>query len=274
MTMKSKILNIIVNSHLEIKSYSKLKEYIDFCLNKNVNQHIPFKTARHHILPKALSCFPEYKNLYENVWNSSYLLHQDHYNAHFLLAEAIKNPSIMYAWNAMKNKNKIKYDINIYEESIEYANLKEEFLKLHSKERKGKKRSTASIQKQKDSIKLNGHPRGMLGKKNPRSEEAKKNISESLKGKKKSNKHKEKLSHAKQGKNNPTFGTKSMYFLNYNKAIKIHLIPFYMEQGWKLGQIQKPHKPREQVRCPHCDKVGDISNLKRWHFNNCKLMKF
>lgn len=24
------------------------------------------------------------------------------------------------------------------------------------------------------------------------------------------------------------------------------------------------------VTCPHCGKIGDNSNMKRWHFNNCK----
>ena len=29
-------------------------------------------------------------------------------------------------------------------------------------------------------------------------------------------------------------------------------------------------KNRERVMCPHCDKTGDISNMKRWHFDKCK----
>jgi hypothetical protein len=28
--------------------------------------------------------------------------------------------------------------------------------------------------------------------------------------------------------------------------------------------------PREQVTCPHCGKTGDISGMKRYHFDNCK----
>lgn len=35
----------------------------------------------------------------------------------------------------------------------------------------------------------------------------------------------------------------------------------------KLG---KPN-PRKKTTCPHCSKYGDISLLKRWHFDNCKM---
>jgi hypothetical protein len=26
-----------------------------------------------------------------------------------------------------------------------------------------------------------------------------------------------------------------------------------------------------RITCPHCDRVGDSSNMRRWHFDNCKL---
>ncbi len=37
----------------------------------------------------------------------------------------------------------------------------------------------------------------------------------------------------------------------------------------------KKFKKREQedVTCPHCDKVGRIEAMKRWHFDNCKFKK-
>jgi ribosomal protein S27AE len=30
---------------------------------------------------------------------------------------------------------------------------------------------------------------------------------------------------------------------------------------------------REKVNCPHCGKLADISNAKRWHFDNCKSIQ-
>ena len=31
--------------------------------------------------------------------------------------------------------------------------------------------------------------------------------------------------------------------------------------------------PQIKAECPHCNKVGGISMMKRWHFDNCKLSK-
>jgi hypothetical protein len=40
----------------------------------------------------------------------------------------------------------------------------------------------------------------------------------------------------------------------------------------KMRKPTGPHsKPRELLTCPHCQKIADSSNAKRWHFNNCKL---
>jgi hypothetical protein len=30
-------------------------------------------------------------------------------------------------------------------------------------------------------------------------------------------------------------------------------------------------KSREPVKCPHCGKIGDVMNMKRWHFDKCKF---
>lgn len=34
----------------------------------------------------------------------------------------------------------------------------------------------------------------------------------------------------------------------------------------------KPKGPQTIVVCPHCTKPGAISNMKRWHFDNCKTL--
>lgn len=30
------------------------------------------------------------------------------------------------------------------------------------------------------------------------------------------------------------------------------------------------HKNRDKITCPHCNLILDVSNAKRWHFDNCK----
>ena len=45
----------------------------------------------------------------------------------------------------------------------------------------------------------------------------------------------------------------------------------------------KPHTPEHnnlkchqnnliKLTCPHCNKTGQLANMKRWHFDNCKLV--
>lgn len=31
-------------------------------------------------------------------------------------------------------------------------------------------------------------------------------------------------------------------------------------------------KPQQKITCPHCNKVGGVPGMKRYHFNNCKFM--
>ena len=38
----------------------------------------------------------------------------------------------------------------------------------------------------------------------------------------------------------------------------------------KLNPNRKK-KEDPKIKCPHCDKVGIPANMKRWHFDNCKL---
>ena len=57
--------------------------------------------------------------------------------------------------------------------------------------------------------------------------------------------------------------------------------PFFGKEGPFSGHIHKEStiqiisskailRSQEKVKCPHCDKEGNIINMRRWHFNNCK----
>lgn len=42
-------------------------------------------------------------------------------------------------------------------------------------------------------------------------------------------------------------------------------------RGHNKGKKWKQKTKRKNiVMCPHCNKTGDASGLKRWHFDNCK----
>lgn len=80
---------------------------------------------------------------------------------------------------------------------------------------------------------------GMSTKGIPKSEEHKQNISKSRKGLSLSEYHKNSM-------RKPKNKTDNMSFHNNNKII---------------------------IECPHCGKSGQLPNMKRWHFDNCKLKR-
>jgi len=45
-------------------------------------------------------------------------------------------------------------------------------------------------------------------------------------------------------------------------------------QAKLLAKIKRPDlikNNKKTVECPHCKKIGPIFNMKRWHFDNCKV---
>jgi group I intron endonuclease len=81
----------------------------------------------------------------------------------------------------------------------------------------------------------------MLGDKNP------------MYGKLRSDEEKQKLSEIASGINNPYYGKK------HSEEV--------------LEKMRDAHRNRPLVVCPHCNKQGILSNMKRWHLDNCKEKK-
>ena len=88
---------------LNVIDENKVLEYINFCLENDEKCKTKFETASHHILPKSI--FKEFACLKTNLWNSVHLTHKNHYIAHSILAEAINEKEIIYAWKRMNNSN-------------------------------------------------------------------------------------------------------------------------------------------------------------------------
>ena len=102
------------------------------------------------------------------------------------------------------------------------------------------------------------------------SEESKAKISSSHIGKTLSIEHRAKLCIARIGKSSPNKGKKS----STETKAKLSAIHFGSKRSdetkasmsaWQKGV------PKEVVDCPHCSKSGGISNMKRYHFDNCKF---
>lgn len=100
-------------------------------------------------------------------------------------------------------------------------------------------------------------------------------------GKKRTNEFKERQSKRFSGENNPMYGKKQTnefkenrkaYFLGENNPGK-HKTD---ETKRKISESKQgvpsklKGKPVERIRCPHCNTIGGINIMKRWHFENCK----
>jgi hypothetical protein len=84
----------------------------------------------------------------------------------------------------------------------------------------------------------------------PLSKEHKQKISDTIKGKKRkplSKEHKQKISESEKGK-------------------KIS------DESRQKMSIARRGIPKSKLICPHCSKEGGINNMKRWHFENCKVL--
>ena len=88
-------------------------------------------------------------------------------------------------------------------------------------------------------------------------------------GKKRSDATKQKISESQRGKNNPFFGKKhspeSKKKMSEIQKGRIHS----PETKKKIGESNKG-KSHERITCPNCNKTGGNSNMKRWHFDNCR----
>jgi group I intron endonuclease len=75
-------------------------------------------------------------------------------------------------------------------------------------------------------------------------------INNPMYGKRKSDEEKQNLSEKLKGEKNPYYGKK------------------HSEEA--LNKMRLAHTNRPNIKCPHCPMSGIVSNMKRWHFDNCK----
>lgn len=127
----------------------------------------------------------------------------------------------------------------------------------------------------------------VAGKSNPmfgktHTDETKHKISKSKKNKKLSDETKYKMSKSHTGKKlseshiermkiNHTGFTNKNHSLEtkYKMSVASKGRPKSKEHSRKISESLK-NKKQTNTACPHCDKTGGISNMKRWHFDNCK----
>lgn len=69
------------------------------------------------------------------------------------------------------------------------------------------------------------------------------------------------------------FDKQEISISNFLKWCKNEDFPELKLQKSNSMSIAKKGIPMRKVVCPHCNKVGGVSRMKQYHFNNCKLYK-
>jgi hypothetical protein len=87
--------------------------------------------------------------------------------------------------------------------------------------------------------------------------DAKKGIPGNRKGERHTNEARLKMSNARKGIKHDPHSAETIQKISDAKKGK---------PAWNKGI------PSEQVICPHCGKIGGISNMKRYHFDNCNVI--
>jgi hypothetical protein len=193
-------------------------------------------TEKHHIIPRTLGGSDDASNIV--VFTG-----REHFIAHLLLAK-IYGGSMWHAAHMMSNMKRYT--------NRKYEKVREEHAKQVSLKHSGKVVSEETR------------------KKISENKERSAKISQTLKGRPKSEEHKEaykkarlagggwvvseeqkrKVSKKLSGQGNPMWGK------THNEEVR------------KI--ISEANK--QKVSCPHCGKTGGIAIMKRWHFGNCKVL--
>jgi len=208
------------------------------------NRIIEGYTEKHHIIPKCMGG----NDIKTNIVR---LTPKEHYLCHRLLCEIYpsKNGLVFAYWMMCKAASKgqeREYRIT----AREYERLRVEYSRV-LKERpiwnKGLTKEDERVAKYGNAKRWNS---GLKKGENPILDELHRKATESRKGKPLSNNHK----------------------TNISKALKGRLVSDETKQ--KLAESLKGNLPSKYWKmhiCPKCGKIGKGPNMKRYHFENCRV---
>ncbi|MEI7758540.1 MAG: hypothetical protein WCI80_05845 [Bacteroidota bacterium] len=92
-----------------------------------------------------------------------------------------------------------------------------------------------------------------------------------------SKEHKEKISKSCKNRETPSEETRQRLSNALKGKLKSESAKEAFRQGWKKRKAsgKDNNNPfKERITCPHCGLTGQTTNMKRWHFNNCKKLIF
>jgi len=97
-------------------------------------------------------------------------------------------------------------------------------------------------------------------------------ISETLKGKSKTPEHRKKLSDSAKKRKASNETKKKMSDAQKGRIITWDLKANTPELRKRKSELMSGIS-KQKIACPHCNKIGGLPQMKRWHFDNCKDKK-
>lgn len=219
------------------ENFHMIKRYDKF-ISSRKNRTVPAFAHIHHILPKALDMYPEYRNLNEFAWNGISLTPREHFLAHWMLAKIFPGTSQSRTFYYMMNNSSVAKS-----KDYELARLShiENMKTIYTQERnakisnalKGRKKSPEHIEK------LLGHEV---------SESTRQKLRERNIGRKHTTETRQKMSDCKQGisrgnhsdkgKTNISNAKKSAGLKWYNDGSQSKLFSDPAPTGWIKGRLK------------------------------------
>ena len=215
------------------KHYDLLIESRRNLIRSKVKGQCDFSYEYHHIKPKCLGGTDSSDNIV-------LLTPREHYIAHWLLWKATRNTKLAFAFISMAFTNKDKRRLT----SVQYERARQTQRNIISEFNTGRKRTPEQIER----------------------------VAKAHRGKKRSEETKQKLKDAWviRRLTPVTEETKS----KLSESIKA---------AWQNEELREAARQRKieynkifnttEFICPHCGKVGKGPNMKRYHFDKCKILK-
>jgi hypothetical protein len=176
-----------------------------------------------------------------------------------------KNP--MFYNKSRQTSTKFDYDIT---GNSDIARKISESLKGKPAHNLGLKQSEETKHKRSNSLKGKISP--MLGKQH--SEETKRKMSESALGKIRSEETKRKMSESQKAIERKPHSEETKQKMSESRRGMTGTMLGKQHSEETKQKMSESHIGKtivqQKIKCPHCDKEGGASNMKRYHFNNCK----
>lgn len=193
-------------------------------------------TEKHHIIPRTLGGSDDASNIV--VFTG-----REHFIAHLLLAK-IHGGSMWHAAHMMSNMKRYT--------NRKYENVRKEHAKRVSIRQTGK---IVSLDTR---------------KKISENKERSAKISQSLKGRPKSEEHKEAYKQARLAGGG--WIVSEEHKSSVSKKMKGSGNPMWGKTHNEEAKLKIIEANKQKIVCPHCGKTGGIAIMKRWHFDNCKVL--